>query len=70
VATSLPPQSPDAQQHPANVYAERMARADGCPRCLTNYEPPRAVIPHDGGFTAGYLCESCGNFWLTNWSER
>jgi hypothetical protein len=44
-----------------------MSRADGCPECVVNTEPPRDVKATANGWMAAYLCSDCGHAWLTSW---
>ena len=53
----------------AALHAERMARVDGCPECVANYEVPRMIRPVVGGFRADYRCADCGYAWTTEWSD-
>lgn len=55
---------------PDIIHARRVARVDGCPDCVANYEAPKAVLDDgDGGFFASYVCADCGHAWLTNWRD-
>ena len=59
-----------AQGNPADLFITRMARADGCPECVTNYETPSSVWPDPPhGFIANYVCGSCGHAWTTSWRD-
>lgn len=46
-----------------------MSRADGCPSCVVNYEPPRDVVAGPHGLFAGYHCTDCGHAWITAWGD-
>lgn len=46
-----------------------MARADGCPECVVNTEPPRDIKSTADGWMAAYLCNDCGHAWLTSWKD-
>jgi len=50
-------------------YAERMARADGCPTACGNYEPPQRVEDDGDRFRAHYVCGACGHRWYTSWED-
>ena len=63
---SMPPTGPHVTTSDQTIQA--MSRMDGCPGCVQNATLPRAVITYSDGFTAGYHCEDCGHYWLTNWS--
>lgn len=45
------------------------SRADGCPSCVVNVEPPRSVTTLAAGFRAAYLCNDCGHAWTTDWKD-
>lgn len=49
--------------------AQAMSRIDGCPNCVTNTEAPRSWAATDIGYCCAYLCEDCGEAWLTNWRD-
>lgn len=55
----------------SNTYARWMSRADGCPACVDNLQPPRAAIPTDepNGFIASYRCGKCGHEWTCVWDD-
>lgn len=59
---------------PNALFVARMGRVDGCPECLGNYTPPRAVLdlsdPEMSGFVAAYHCEDCGHYWITSWGDN
>jgi hypothetical protein len=63
---SLPPAAPEAQHTPIAAW---MSRADGCPECVVNTEPPRDVKATADGWLAAYLCNDCGHAWLTSWKD-
>lgn len=69
MAISVPPPGPVPGNNPHH-YATRMARADGCPDCVTNTEPPYVVIDHGAWYIAKYGCETCGHFWETAWRDE
>lgn len=50
-------------------HPPEMALADGCPSCVINLEPPRSSARFPGGWTAAYLCTSCGHAWTTDWKD-
>ena len=47
-----------------------MSRADSCPSCVLNTEPPRHVRPTETGFTAHYRCSDCRHEWNTSWMDE
>lgn len=51
------------------TYTQRMARADGCPSCVANLQPPYRVETERGGYRAYYHCGGCGHCWFTSWAE-
>lgn len=65
---SIVPRTPTAQVPAAPFDRTRaMSRADGCPSCVVNAEPPKDVAAGDDCYYAGYLCTDCGHAWLTTW---
>lgn len=65
----VPPTTRTYRQAGPFDHAAAMSRCDGCPECVYNYEPPRAVAATDDGdgFYAGYHCTDCGHAWMTAW---
>ena len=62
--------SGDPEYLPEDRLAQRMARIDGCPECVANYEPPQMVRPAVDGFRADYRCTYCRHEWTTWWSDE
>jgi hypothetical protein len=51
------------------AHPPEMSLADACPSCVLNLEPPRSAARIPGGWTAAYLCSSCGHAWTTDWKD-
>lgn len=54
----------------AALEAARMARVDGCEKCVSNYETPVRVRPARAGFRADYYCHHCHHEWTTWWADE
>ena len=54
----------------AALHAERMARIDGCPECVTSYQTPLGIQPAPHGFLADYVCTNCRHQWTTAWMDN
>ena len=52
------------------LEVEAMSRADGCPECGDNYEPPKraTLTPDLSAYSCAYRCTSCGHTWETSWA--
>ena len=52
------------------LHVEAMSRADGCPECGDNYEPPKraTLTPDLSAYSCAYRCTSCGHTWETSWA--
>ena len=40
---------------------------DGCPGCVTNVEPPTALVRYADRCDGSYRCSDCGHTWETSW---
>lgn len=65
--------SPDCTDTPPRFsLIRRLARYDGCPECVQNYELPYYVADDElgEGFVAHYGCGLCGHSWRTGWQDE
>jgi len=60
---------PSISPTPPDVYIEAMSRADRCPECVYNLQPPYRVEIEADGYTAYYHCEPCDHMWFTAWGR-
>ncbi|MBP8882753.1 MAG: hypothetical protein KBG77_16835, partial [Dermatophilaceae bacterium] len=65
-ATPLRPHERESRR----LEVEAMSRADGCPECGDNYEPPKraTLTPDLSAYSCAYRCTSCGHTWETSWA--